>query len=188
VSALAQALLPLMPREQAVAAFDTYVPAWEEAYGETMRSKLGLETARPGDDQLLDDLFILMHAARADWTITWRTLGGITVDDGDSRAFTSQFADRAGCDGWLARYRLRLRAEGSDDSRRRVRMNAVNPRYVLRTWMAHEAITAAQRSDFSIIDRLLQLLRRPFDEQPGNDSWATTPPSWAGPIELSCSS
>ena len=50
VSALAQALLPLMPREQAVAAFDTYVPAWEEAYARVMRDKLGLETAQPGDD------------------------------------------------------------------------------------------------------------------------------------------
>ena len=56
VSALAQALLPLMPREQAVAAFDSYVPAWEEAYARAMRGKLGLETAQPGDDKLLDDL------------------------------------------------------------------------------------------------------------------------------------
>ena len=101
----------------------------------------------------------------------------LRVDDGDSRAFASQFADRAGCDAWLARYRARLRAEASDDSRRRVRMDAVNPKYVLRTWMAHEAIVAAQRGDFSGIDRLLQLLRRPFDEQPGNDAWATTAPA-----------
>jgi len=187
VSALAQALLPLMPREQAVAAFDTYVPAWEVAYARGMRNKLGLESAQPGDDQLLDELLILMHAARADWTTSWRALGGITLDR-DSRAFASQFADRPGCDAWLARYRTRLRTERSDDNDRRIRMDAVNPRYVLRTWMAHEAVTAAQQGDFSIIDRLLQLLRHPFDEQPGNDAWATTAPSWAGSIELSCSS
>jgi uncharacterized protein YdiU (UPF0061 family) len=188
VSALAQALLPLMPREQAVAAFDSYVPAWEEAYACAMRSKLGLETTQPGDDQLLDELLVLMHAARADWTITWRALGGITLGDGDSRAFASRFADRTGCDAWLTRYRTRLRAEQSDDSGRRTRMDAVNPRYVLRTWMAHEAITAAQQGEFSRIDQLLQLLRHPFDEQPGNDSWATTAPSWAHSLALSCSS
>lgn len=188
VSALAQALLPLMPREQAVAAFDTYVPAWEAAYASAMRSKLGLETAQPGDDTLLDELLVLMQAARADWTITWRALGGITLVDTDSRAFASQFADRTGCDAWLTRYRERLRAERSDDHRRQTRMDAVNPKYVLRTWMAHEAITAAQKGDFSGIDWLLQLLRRPFDEQPGNEAWATTAPAWAGSIELSCSS
>ena len=188
VSALAQALLPIVPREQAVAAFDSYVPAWEEAYARVMRSKLGLETAQPGDDTLLEELLVLMHAARADWTITWRALGGITLAGSDSRAFASQFADRAGCDGWLARYRGRLLAEGSDDNRRRDAMDGVNPRYVLRTWMAHEAISAAQKGDFSGIDRLLELLRRPYEEQPGNEAWATTAPAWAGAIELSCSS
>ncbi len=187
VSALAQALLPLMPREQAVAAFDAYLPAWEEAYARVMRDKLGLEMAQPGDDTLLDELLGLMHAARADWTITWRALGGITGDT-DSRALASQFADRAGCDAWVSRYRARLRAEQSDDVRRRARMDAVNPQYVLRTWMAHEAITAAQAGDFSGIDRLLRLLQRPFDEQPGHEAWATTAPAWAGSIELSCSS
>jgi len=187
VSALAQALLPLMPREQAVAAFDAYLPAWEEAYARVMRDKLGLEMAQPGDDTLLDELLGLMHAARADWTITWRALGGITRDT-DSRALASQFADRAGCDAWVSRYRARLRAEQSDDAHRCARMDAVNPKYVLRTWMAHEAITAAQAGDFSGIDRLLRLLQRPFDEQPGHEAWATTAPAWAGSIELSCSS
>ena len=187
VSALAQALLPLMPREQVVAAFDSYVPAWEDAYAGIMRSKLGLETVQPGDDKLLDEFLVLMHTARADWTITWRALGGITGDT-DSRAFSSQFADGAACDAWLAGYRARLRAENSDDPSRRVRMDAVNPKYVLRTWMAHEAITAAQAGDYSVIDRLMQTLRRPFDEQPGREAWATIAPAWAGSIELSCSS
>jgi uncharacterized protein YdiU (UPF0061 family) len=54
--------------------------------------------------------------------------------------------------------------------------------------MAHEAITAAQKGDFAGIDRLMQLLRHPYDEQPGNESWAMSTPSWAGSIELSCSS
>jgi uncharacterized protein YdiU (UPF0061 family) len=187
VSALAQALLPLMPREQAVAAFDTYVPAWEEAYARIMRTKLGLETAQPGDDKLLDDLLVLMQAARADWTITWRALGGITADT-DSRAFTSQFADRAATDTWLSAYRARLRAEPGDDALRQGRMDAANPKYVLRTWMAHEAITAAQKGDFSVIDRLMQTLKAPFAEQPGREAWATVAPAWAGSLALSCSS
>ena len=187
VSALAQALLPLMRREEAVAAFDTYVPAWEEAYAHIMRAKLGLETAQPGDDKLLDELLVLMQAARADWTITWRALAGITADT-DSRAFASQFADRTATEAWLSTYRARLHAEHSDDTRRQARMDATNPKYVLRTWMAHEAITAAQKGDFSVIDRVMQTLKAPFAEQPGREAWATVAPAWAGSIELSCSS
>ncbi len=189
VSALAQALLPLMQREEAVAAFDAYVPAWEEACARTMRDKLGLATSESTDAALLDDFLALMQAARADWTTTWRALGGITVAGAtDSRALASQFTDRAACDAWLARYRARLQAERSDDADRRVRMDAVNPKYVLRTWMAQEAIAAAQAGDVSIIDRTLQLLRHPFEDQPALDGWATTAPAWAGSIELSCSS
>ena len=189
VSALAQALLPLMPREQAVAAFDAYVPAWEEAHARGMRGKLGLETVQAEDAALLDDLLALMQAAHADWTTTWRWLGGVTGEgDRGATAFASRFADRAGCAAWLARYRARLRAENSDDARRRVRMDAVNPKYVLRTWMAHEAITAAQAGDYSGIERLLRVLRRPCEEQPGHEAWAAAAPAWAGSIELSCSS
>jgi uncharacterized protein YdiU (UPF0061 family) len=187
VRALAQALLPLMPREQAAAVVDSYVPAWEAAHARNMRHKLGLETSQPDDDSLLDGLLGLMQVGHADWTITWRALGGISRDS-DSRAFASQFADRAGCDAWLAHYRARLLAENSDDAGRSRRMDAVNPKYVLRTWMAHGAITAAQKGDFTGIDRLLQLLRNPYEAQPGQDAWAATPPAWAGSIELSCSS
>ena len=189
VSALAKALLPLMPRDQAVAAFDAYVPAWEEAYASAMRGKLGLETTRADDGRLLDELLTLMQAARADWTTVWRRLAGVAKEgDHDERAFASQFTDRNGCDAWLARYRERLQAERSDDATRRARMDATNPKYVLRTWMAHEAIIAAQAGNYGGIDRLLQLLRDPFVDHPGADSWATVAPPWAGSIELSCSS
>src|SRR4030095_10427235 len=104
VSALAKALLPLMPRDQAVAAFDAYVPAWEEAYASVRRGKLGLETTRADDGRLLDELLTLMQAARADWTTVWRRLGSVAKEgDHDETAFASQFTDRNGCDAWLAR-------------------------------------------------------------------------------------
>lgn len=187
VSALAQALLPLMSRDEAVAAFNTYVPAWEEAYAGVMRRKLGFLATRTEDSALLDDLLALMQSSRADWTIAWRALGGITSNT-DSRAFASQFTDQAACEAWLARYRTRLEGEDQGDADRRAGMDAVNPRYVLRTWMAHEAITAAQQGDFSGIDRLMNLLRRPYEDQPSADAWTTATPAWAGSIELSCSS
>jgi uncharacterized protein YdiU (UPF0061 family) len=68
-------------------------------------------------------------------------------------------------------------------------MNAVNPRFVLRNYLAEVAIRkAADDRDYSEITRLHQVLRRPFDEQPGNESYAAPPPDWAGKLEVSCSS
>lgn len=64
----------------------------------------------------------------------------------------------------------------------------MNPKYVLRNYLAQVAIDKAQQKDFSEVRRLLQVLRRPFDEQPDNAVYAALPPDWAAGIEVSCSS
>ena len=67
-------------------------------------------------------------------------------------------------------------------------MDAVNPKYVLRNYLAQVAIEKAQNKDFSEIAKLLTVLERPFDEQPEHSAYADFPPDWAQHIEVSCSS
>lgn len=67
-------------------------------------------------------------------------------------------------------------------------MNRVNPKYVLRNHLAEIAIRRAKEKDFSEVERLARVLRRPFDEQPEFESYAALPPDWAGSLEVSCSS
>ena len=68
-------------------------------------------------------------------------------------------------------------------------MNRANPRYVLRNWLAHEAIRkATDERDYSEIERLRSLLARPFDEQPGMEAYAAPAPEWAAGLAVSCSS
>jgi uncharacterized protein YdiU (UPF0061 family) len=67
-------------------------------------------------------------------------------------------------------------------------MDRVNPRYVLRTWLAQRAVERAERGDGAEVARLLEVLRRPFDEQPGREEYALPPPAGAPPVLLSCSS
>ncbi|MGB5453397.1 MAG: protein adenylyltransferase SelO family protein, partial [Sedimenticolaceae bacterium] len=99
-----------------------------------------------------------------------------------------RFIDRAGFDAWVSDYRTRLRAENSDDARRRAAMQAVNPRYVLRNYLVQRAIEQAEQGDYAEIDRLLVLLSRPFDDQPGMQAYASEPPDRGRHLEVSCSS
>lgn len=78
------------------------------------------------------------------------------------------FLDRPRCDAFLVRWRARLAAEGSVDAERQAAMRAVNPRYVLRNWVAEAAIRRAREGDFGGVAEVLTRLRRPFDEHPGS--------------------
>ena len=97
--------------------------------------------------------------------------------------------NRPAFDAWATRYAARLAAESSHDAERHLRMNAVNPKYVLRNHLAQVAIEKAEKHrDFSEVDQLLRLLQRPFDEQPEFEAYAAPPPDWAKGIAVSCSS
>ncbi len=190
LSCLAQALLPLMPVEAAQAALESYGPAYAEHHREWMGRKLGLTHAGPEDAALVDALLQLMHASRVDYTNLFRALGRFkSAANGDDSLLRDRFTDRAAFDAWAETYRARLRREPGTDAERRARMDRVNPKYILRNYLAQDAIDRAGRErDFSEVDRLLDLLRHPFDEQPEMERYAAAPPDWAHHIEVSCSS
>ena len=99
------------------------------------------------------------------------------------------FVDRSAFDAWARRYRERLLSEGSKNEDRQRRMNRANPKYVLRNYLAHQAIALArEKRDFSEIDRLLTVLRDPYAEQPTMERYAIPPPDWGKHLAVSCSS
>ncbi|MCB1819941.1 MAG: YdiU family protein, partial [Gammaproteobacteria bacterium] len=119
----------------------------------------------------------------------FRDLAGLQCDaPDDAEILRERFADRAAFTAWADDYRARLRAEQSDDAARRAAMCAVNPRYVLRNYLAQQAIERAERGDYGEVERLLALLSRPFEEQPGLESYAAPPPAWARGLAIGCSS
>jgi protein adenylyltransferase len=187
---LGQALLPLMEMEEAEAALQRFEPAFETADATLMRAKLGLRTPEEGDAALMQSLLGLMQASRTDFTIFFRSLSLFDSSPAaTNEKLRDQFTAREGFDAWAEQYRARLLREGSVDAERRDRMDLVNPVYVLRNWMAEEAIARARDNrDYTLIEELRVLLADPFTEQPGMARYAGYPPDWAGSISVSCSS
>jgi len=190
LACLAQALSPLIPPKQAHAVLDGYAPAYRQHYAELMAAKLGLSKYFDEDVHLTGSLLQMMHNSGLDYTNLFRSLGNfISAADATNDLLRDQFIDRAAFDAWADTYRARLQHQPGSDSQRKARMDAVNPKYILRNYLAQNAIEKAEKHrDYTEIDLLLKLLEKPFDEQPGMESYAATPPEWAQQIEVSCSS
>ena len=188
--ALANALLPLIGEpEAAEEALAVYRPEFGRQLDTLLHAKLGLRESHEGDGALFDNLFTLLQDNHADFTLFFRTLGDLQVEaPAADEPLRDLFIDRAAFDAWAERYRERLRAEGSDDAARRAAMNRVNPKYILRNYLAQQAIERAQNGDFSEVTKLLAILEQPFDEQPEHEAYAALPPDWAAHLEVSCSS
>ena len=198
---LAGALLPLVGDTAMLeAALGEYATTVEVGWLSMWAAKLGIPDPGEGDQQLVDDLLGVLTLTETDMTIFFRSLPAVAaVEDTSNRALAEPLLDAfyrpdelggdtlAHLAGWLRRWRERV--AGIDV---RASMDAVNPRYVLRNYLAQLAIDDAERGDFALVDELLDVLRRPYDDQPGRERFAERRPEWArsrvGCSMLSCSS
>jgi len=179
--ALALALSSLIPTDTLIKALDTYESIFRARYRALMRAKLGLTQDRGrDDDKLIADLLTLMDKARADYTLTFRSLSD--AGEGWPLLFAAEHVPAV---AWLARYRARMVVEGD----RTLAMAAVNPKYVLRNWVAETAIRAVEdQGDTWPLDRILALLQSPYESHPGQEAFAAPPAPEFGGLAVSCSS
>ena len=195
MACLANAMVPLVemesPGENAAdilrAALSAFPPEYEAKWLALFRGKLGLQTESLEDMDLIEALLQLMHANRADFTNTFRSLSTIQKTDVQSN-WRDQFLDRDAANAWLMQYRARLLQESSSDAERAAQMNRVNPKFILRNHLAQRAIEMAQQDDFTEVNRLQHILSRPFDEQPDFEQYALAPLPDEVVTDLSCSS
>ena len=187
---LGQALLPLIGTvEDAQEALDVYQGAFAAKIDELLHAKLGLEHVLDEDAELFASMFALLDRHHVDFTQFFRKLGMLQLDLPELDApVRDLFIEREAFDAWAATYRARLRKLPRSDSERRRAMDAVNPKYVLRNYLAQVAIDKAANKDFSEVAKLLSVLENPFDEQHENEAYAALPPDWASHLEVSCSS
>lgn len=195
-SRLLQACLPLLDDdpnravEKAQAILERFSDTYAEAATATWRRKLGLRESLGDDPALINRFLTLLHQSHADFTLSFRRLAQVGSGAGAASAvLRDSVIDVAGFDRWLDDYRARLLQEGSaDDAARAARMNAVNPKYVLRNHLAQLAIEDAEAGRSGEVASLLQALCKPFDEQPEFERYAAEPPPSARHLSVSCSS
>ena len=189
LSCLAQALLPLAEKDALKSGLEIYQPLFEQEYQKRMRAKLGLADERAEDESLVRDFLGLLQESQADYTMVFRELSTFSSAEGaTNEKLRELFLNRDRFDEWAGRYRDRLRSERRLDHERQARMNRVNPKYVLRNYLAQVAIEKAQQKDFSEIERLYTLLQHPYSDQPGMEAYAAPPPNWGKHLAVSCSS
>jgi uncharacterized protein YdiU (UPF0061 family) len=190
VAQLCQSLHPLIQnvdRLQAVA--ESYRSRYATTINGLLRAKFGLKSI---DEQawssISDDFYPLLQAQHIDYTLAFRSLASEHDED-----FLRLAPDRDAAALWLARYRQACREDGlrsglTGDQRRR-QMNAVNPKVVLRNWVAEEAIRAVRdHGQPEVLQKLAQRLGSPFEEHPDDGDVAKPPPAWANDLCVSCSS
>jgi serine/tyrosine/threonine adenylyltransferase len=201
---LANALYPLIGAvEPLETVLNAYGRQFDDAFLQMNRSKLGLATVHESDEKVVRAILTCLEKIETDYTIFFRLLGKIEKSDSPEVALTKiqeSFYTPSQCVGplktaWLDTFQLylqRLAHESQTDAERAVAMNRVNPKYVLRNYMAQLAIDAANQDDFSLIHELHELLKNPYDEQPEYEKWFAKRPEWArtkvGCSMLSCSS
>lgn len=185
---LAQALADQVDGDALAAALAQYEHQLMLHYSELMRARLGLETWEDEDPALFRQLFQLLAEHRVDYHLFLRRLGELTSQGGWPASLLALLPDPACWQEWLDAYRQRLIREGSKDGARKARMDAVNPKYVLRNALAQQVIDAAETGNMAPFERLFAALQHPFDEQPEYEDLATPVPHWYCGGELSCSS
>jgi uncharacterized protein YdiU (UPF0061 family) len=206
----ANALIPLVEdKAQLEEALGVYGETYANTYRQMLSAKLGVASLNgEEDDKLANALFGVLETTETDMTLFFRLLANVPVDAADTaddsrlveplrrayydseQAFSPAVLGRTAA--WLRRYAARVQRDGASEAQRRERMNAANPKYVLRNYLAQLSIDALEQGDASVLERLMKVLERPYDEQPAHDDLAERRPEWArnrpGCSALSCSS
>ncbi|WP_368563926.1 YdiU family protein [Pseudoxanthomonas sp. UTMC 1351] len=197
---LAHALSPLFATvEPLQEGLQRYADAYMSADRDNIAAKLGLAECRDTDIELIQGLHALLLAGEVDMTLFFRALIDADLSANTLDHFADAFYDEAKRQAvapellaWLARYRARLDEDTPGREQRREKMRRANPRYVLRNYLAQQVIDRAEAGDESGVAELLDVMRRPYDDQPGRERFAQRRPDWArdraGCSMLSCSS
>jgi uncharacterized protein YdiU (UPF0061 family) len=209
---LANAIYPLIEQvEPLQQAMNVYTETFEKGWQDMMAGKLGIKAFDSAtDEKLFAELIALLQLVETDMTIFYRQLAKINCDiqlpltEADFNLAFTYLSEayyipeqinavyKTHLHQWIENYSRRIQKDNTSNADRQLQMNKINPKYVIRNYLAQLAIDQAELGDFSMIEELLTLFRKPYDEQPSKEKFAAKRPDWArqraGCSMLSCSS
>ena len=181
-SALGHALSSLISEEVQGEILQTYEEIFQSTLAKIFREKLGLKQDQSEDAALIQGLLDIMESDKLDYTNTFRNL---------TKALANKITpelNSAVAKSWIVSFQERQTKEGLSVDKKVISMNQVNPKFILRNYMAQEAIEAAENNDFSALETLIIILSEPFKEHEEFQNFANKSPAWAKDLEISCSS
>ncbi|MDA9974077.1 YdiU family protein [Gammaproteobacteria bacterium] len=181
-SALGHALSSLISEKSQGEILQSYEVTFQHTLAELYRKKLGLEQKQSEDAILIQGLLDIMESEKLDYTNTFRNLTQ-TLSSEATPELNSDIAK-----SWIASFQDRHEKEVLSQEKTVTLMNQVNPKFILRNYMAQEAIDAAEDSKFSKLETLITVLTQPFQELEEYNHFANKSPAWAQHLEISCSS
>ncbi|MDD7804021.1 MAG: YdiU family protein [Endozoicomonas sp. (ex Botrylloides leachii)] len=185
---LGAAMLPLFDGnpEPIQKALDNYPEKYTDYYNKLMCQKLGLSHCHRDDELLINSLLQALQNSACDYTRFFRALCDFTSDQGHEALLS--VTEATAIQDWLLAYSGRLKHNTMSDQQRSQQMKQVNPKYILRNYLAQQAIEQAEEKNYSEIEKLQITLQTPFDEHPDCEYYAAPPPQWAKTLAISCSS
>ena len=181
-SALGHALSSLISEESQGEILQTYEAIFQDTLAELYRKKLGLDLAKPEDATLIQGLLDIMESEKLDYTNTFRNLTQALAEE-NSPELQSEISK-----SWVVSFLERHSKETLSKDKRLKLMNQVNPKFILRNYMAQEAIEAAEVNDSSKLETLMIVITQPYEELIEHEKFANKSPIWAKDLQISCSS
>ncbi|TBR41793.1 YdiU family protein [Marinomonas agarivorans] len=176
-----------LERPQLVAILSTYEEKLQEYYQQEIEAKLGISLNSETDNSLIAELFTLLDKEQLDHTLFFRTLSQMPRTDGNA-LMVDVLGESELLTQWLGRYQSKREQEHTDWQTTSLEMQQSNPKFILRNYLAQTAIARAEQGDYVYFQQLLQVLQRPYDEQPEFQHFAQLPPDWSRDLSISCSS
>lgn len=192
---LANALYPLYENAKAFeGVLNRFKIEYQKRMLQTNKLKLGLYTEEEQDEQMIESLFQLLEESKADFTLFFRKLSELTIEElsleNCLEVFYSELNPELSQSWslWFSNYKNRLQNQGVEDQNRLSKMKRINPRFILRNYMLEQAIQQAEQGDFSLLNEFSELIKTPYEDSVKADKWVVKKPVNAGDSALSCSS
>ncbi|XP_060571213.1 protein adenylyltransferase SelO-like [Ruditapes philippinarum] len=200
------ALLPLLNKKQAkeaVMILNGYADVYKFNFMKLFYSKLGFKSItsfNEDDEQFIAILLKIMEDTKADFTMTFRELSEISLETLSDLIKQDNIPEKWWAlnvlsnhdwfSKWLKIYINKLKEENISESARQNIMLKVNPRYILRNWIAQTAIEKTEQNKFDELKFVLEVLKKPYtyNERAEEKGFASPPPTWARKLRVSCSS